>query len=81
MQESRAEIIIIKKILKKIKFEVEIKLMRGYEKGGVNYQQDPVKWLIQKCNKFTKKARENARSINNETNIKFYGCYSIKKDN
>ena len=36
VQESRAEIVIIKTILKKIKFKVEIRLMRGYEKGEVN---------------------------------------------
>ena len=57
MQESRAEIIIIKKILKKIKFEVEIRLMRGYKKGEVNYERDLVKWLIWWYDKCAKKAR------------------------
>ena len=59
---------------------MEIKLLRGHEKGGVNYQQEPVKWLIRWCDKTAKEIREKARSINTEMNIKFYGCYSLMKD-
>ena len=36
-QESGAEIAMIKQLIRKMNFYVEIKLMRGYEKGVVNY--------------------------------------------
>jgi len=60
-------------------FEVEIKLMKGHEKGVLHYQREPVKRLIQLCDKEAEEARENARLKMSESNIKFYGCYSLKK--
>ena len=36
-QESGAEIAMIKQLLKKMNFEVEIKLMKGHEKGVLHY--------------------------------------------
>ena len=61
----------IKHLLSKIKFKVEIELMRGHEKGIIRYQNEPVKQLIQFYDKEAEEARENARLKTNETNIRF----------
>jgi len=53
-QEAGAEIALIKQLMKKMNFEVEIKLMRGHEKGVVRYEDEPVKWLIRQCDKEAK---------------------------
>ena len=60
-------------------FKVEIKLMKGHKKGILHYQREPVKRLIQLCDKEVEEARENARLKMSKSNIKFYGCYSLKK--
>ena len=57
-KESGAEIAMIKQLLKKMQFDVEIKLMRGHKKGVIRYQNEPVKWLIRKCDSEAEKARE-----------------------
>ena len=46
--------------MKKINFEVEIKLMRGHKKGVVRYENEPVKWLIRQYDKEAEQAREEA---------------------
>ena len=80
VQEARAEIALIKQLMKKINFEVEIKLMRGHEKGVVRYENEPVKWLIRQCDKEAEQAREEAMKQMRESNIKYYGRYSLMKD-
>ena len=65
----------IKQMLKKINFNVEMKLMRGYEKG-VRCQNELVKWLIQQCNKEAEQAREEGVA----KNIKCFGRHSLMKD-
>jgi len=79
-QESGAEIAMIKQLIRKINFDVEIKLIRGHEKGVVHYQNEPVKWLIRQCDKEAEQAREEARTQSRDSNIKYYGRYSLMKD-
>ena len=47
-KESGAEIARIKRILKKIKFDVEIKLIKGHENNIGEYRRNPTKHLIKK---------------------------------
>ena len=70
----------IKRLMKKIKFKVEIKLTRGYKSNIDDYQQYLIKHLIQQCDRKARKMREDIGLELNESNIKFYGCYSLKKE-
>ena len=79
-QEAGAEVAMIKYQLKKIKFEVKIKLIRGHEKQIGTYEQNPTKHLIKECDREARKTREKIKMKSNKTNIKFNGSYCIKRD-
>ena len=76
-QEAGAEIAMIKKLLEKIKFEVEIELVRGYEKEIETYRQQTLKHLICECNQSARRTREEIYKRDNISNIKFYSSYSL----
>jgi len=69
----------IKKLLEKIKIEVEIELVRGYEKEIRIYRQQLLKYLIQECDQSTRRTREEIHRRDNISNIKFYGYYSLEQ--
>ena len=79
-QESGAEIAMIKQIMKQLNFEVEIKLMKGYEIGIMRYENELVKWLTRQCDEEAEKAREDAKKMNRLSNLKHFGRCSIKRD-
>ena len=57
-QEAGAIIIIIKRIIKKIKFKVEIQLLRGHKENIGQYRQNQLKYLIKQCDRRARKKRE-----------------------
>ena len=79
-QEAGAEIAEIKRLLKDIKFEVEIKLLKGHEENIGLYQRNQLKHLIRQCDQRAKKKREGITNEMNITNVKYYGIYNIHKD-
>ena len=70
----------IKRLLKKIEFEVEIKLVWGHESNVGKYYRYPIKHLIKHCDSKARKKREEINSEVNMSNIKFYGAYNLKKE-
>ena len=68
-QESGAEIAKIKSLLEKIKFDVEIKLIRGHESNIGSYRNNPIKYLIKKCDERARRIRENIELEERESNV------------
>ena len=50
-QEAGSEVAMIKKLLQKIKFDVEISLEKGHGKIIGSYQINPLKYLLRECDK------------------------------
>ena len=48
-QEAGAKIIMIKKLLSKIKFDIEIKLLKGPENQIGLCSRNPLKYLLKEC--------------------------------
>ena len=69
-KESGAEITRIKRLLKKIKFDVEINLIRGHENNIGEYRRNPTKHLIKNCDARARIKRENIEIEESENNIK-----------
>ena len=80
VQESGAEIAMIKHLIEKIKFEVKIHLIKSHEKQVGTYEQNLMKHLIKECDRKAKTIREESRNKMNCTNIKFYGSYTMKRN-
>ena len=68
-QEAGAEISMIKTLLRKIKFEVRLKLVRGHEDPTGQCNTQRLKYLIKECDLKASKARENVLSNEITTNI------------
>ena len=69
-KESGAEIARIKRLLKKIKFDIEIKLIRGHKNNIGEYRRNPTKHLIKNCDTKARIKRENIEKEEIEKNIK-----------
>ena len=67
----------IKKLLQKIKFDIEISLEKGHGKIIGRYQTNPLKYLLRECDKTSREMQEGARERQNKTNLKFFGSYSL----
>ena len=67
----------IKRVLRKIKFEVKVSIEKGHEKQIGPYHSNPLKYLIKECNRNAREMQENAYSKEPKTNIKFYGSYGL----
>jgi len=53
--------------------------MPGHPKNKLTFQRDPFQWLICECNEMAKRTREDIFDREKDTNIKFYGYYSIMR--
>ena len=62
---------------KKIKFEIEIKLIKGHQKIVDPFYENSITHLIRKCNVKAKRIRETINKRIMTTNIKFLGSYSM----
>ena len=60
MQETGAEIAMIKKSLKKIKFDAEMSVIKGHEEQIGPYRSNSLKHLIKECDKNAREMRKNA---------------------
>ena len=76
-QEAGAKITMIKWVLRKIKFKVEISIEKGHRKQIELYCSHPLKHLIKECDRNAREMQENTHSKEHKTNIKFYGSYSL----
>ena len=54
IQDTGVEILQIKKLLSKIRYEVEIQLQREYQKTTDPFQSNPIAYLVAKCNRKAK---------------------------
>jgi len=79
-KESGVEIARIKRILKRIKFDVEIKLIPGHGNNIGSYRDNPLKHLIKKCDERARRKRENIELEEARDNIKYYGNYVLSKN-
>ena len=61
----------IKKLLIRIKFEVEIRLVKEYENEIGLYHHQLIKNLIKECDMARRKTREEINKRENNDNIKF----------
>ena len=79
-QEAGGEIARIKDLLQRIKFNVNIHLIKSHEKVIGTFEQNPMKHLIKECDRRAKSTREQIESKRNCHNIKFYGNYCLKRE-
>ena len=70
----------IKRLLRKIKFEVKIHLLWGHDENIGEYWQNPLKHLIKQYDRKARKKREEIESEVCNNNIKYYGIYVLEKD-
>ena len=70
----------IKKLIGKIKFEVEIQLVKEYKDQIDQYNTNPLKHLIKECDKKVRKIRQNVLRNNRTMNIKYYECYRLMQN-
>ena len=81
-QDSGAEIVQIRRLIRKITFEIEFVLVRGHKVPKVPYQQCPLQCLIRECDYEARVCREeDLIDKQNVTNIRFYGFYAMKIGN
>jgi len=78
-REAGAEIARIKRIMDKVSFEIEIRLIRGHEAPKEPYQVEPLTYLIREYNLKARKGREKLYTKEDIYNIKYFGVYAIKK--
>ena len=79
-QDAGAEIAQIKSLKDKIKFEIELLLVRGHEKIVSPYSSAPLKHLIKECDENAKKIRTLTHEKPGVHNIKFLGSFAITQD-
>ena len=77
-KDSGAEIAQIKRLLEKIKFEIQIELVKEHKKPEGNYQLKPLQHLIVECDQEATKQREKINEKNQIHNIKFEGFCALK---
>ena len=73
------EIAAIKEAIERVSITIELQLKQGYPKEKSTYQQNPLQWLVCKCNRRLREIRETIYLKENETNIKFYEMYTLMK--
>jgi len=81
VQDRGVEILQLRRLLKKIKFEVQFKLIPGYSKRRIELNQKLDQWLITEYDIKAKNATEDAYKKNTNTNIKITGYFSFKVNN
>ena len=73
IQDAGVEIVQMKRLLRKIHFEVKFKLVRRYRVLIGPFQSKLSEYLIRLCNKKSKIARESCAQKERITNIRFKG--------
>ena len=63
-QEAGVEIAMMKHVMKKIKFEAQIKLVKGHEEQIGTHDQNPLKHLMRDCDRRARKTREEISKKN-----------------
>ena len=76
-QEAGAEIAIIKRELKKIKFEVEIKHVKSHVKMSGTWRQQLFLHLIKEYDFKARETVEKSNKNERDTNMKYYGHYTL----
>lgn len=77
-QDAGAEIAQMKKLLKKIRFEVEFNLVKGHKAPSGPFQMKPLEHLIRMCDEKARVTREKCSDMGRETNIKYVGFWSME---
>ena len=76
-QDAGAEIVQIRKLLKKIKFEVDFKLVRGHKTPSGPFQTKTAEHLMRMCDNNARIVRETCDDKENETNMKYAGFWAM----
>jgi len=72
----------IKRLLRKIKFDININLVCRHENEIEQYRLQPLKHLIKECDLKSRYAREEVLRNESITNVKYYSSYALMlKDN
>ena len=79
-QEAEIEIVIIKKLLQKIKFEVKISYAKGHQNQIGAHRVNSLRHLIKECHKQARGMQETALSKENATNVECHGYYRLIED-
>ena len=66
-----------KRLIKKIKFELEFVLVKGYNALISSFQNKPLEYLIKRCNRIAKDTRETCNENERITNIKCEGYWDL----
>ena len=67
--------------MKKVKFEIEITLVKGYESPTALCQRVPLQHLIRECNLMARKGRELTHMNERGHNARFLGLHALTKEN
>ena len=78
IQDIGAEVVQILRLLRKIKFIVEIELVRGYPKVSGSFENCPLHHLIRWYDKKAGQVQNALHNRRNDTNIKFHSYYIMK---
>ena len=77
-QDAEVEIVQIKRVLKKISFDIKLELVRDHQKFSGLFSQKLLNHLIQEYDIRSRNIRENINERNNIINIKFLGYFAVK---
>ena len=80
MQEVGTEIAMIKREIKKIKFDVDIKHVKSHVKETGTWRQQSLLNLIKECSSEARETREKIKYKENNTNMIYFGCYALSMD-
>ena len=67
----------MKRLIKKIKFELEFVLVKEHKVPISSFQNKPLEYLIKRCDRIAKDARETCNENERITNIKFEGYWAL----
>ena len=79
-QNAGLEIVMIKKLINKINFNVMLELVQGYENKIEECRVQPLKHAIKEYDVKSKNARENALEKERDTSIKHYRICALMKN-
>ena len=77
-KDAGAEIIEMKNIVKRIKFDIEFKLVRGHSPALGLFIRNPLRWIIKDCDEKAREIRERCDEKEIATNIKFVGKCALQ---
>ena len=77
-KDAGAEIIEMKNIVNRIKFDVEFKLIRGHSPTIGPFLRNPLLWIIKECDIKAREMRQRCDERETATNIKFVGKCALQ---